>query len=344
MKIAKPFTTLEQLLADLAKEMKIELKKDCLEYKLKLPNNWGKGSIHGFIFQDGINLLIFNCKLKEDFTLLLEKKDKPHYLAFNFSIEGGLHHEFSNGRVTYRLNPLQGSISANPLGSDQCYLIPGKLDILFTTLMIDREKYLEKVDCQVEKMPDQLAEIFKDTEGSKHFISQSNYSLSISECIKKMTDNNYEGLVRSTFLESKTLELLSMQIKQFKDDLLSPNKQVMLRKYDIDKIGISKNILLANLQEPPTIPELARKSGINQQKLKKGFKAIFNKTINQYLRDERLERAQILLAEGTMSVREVSTQVGYNNQGHFARRFKEKYGVLPKDYLKNLQTIITDSN
>ncbi|MFK7934020.1 MAG: helix-turn-helix transcriptional regulator [Saprospiraceae bacterium] len=343
MKIVKPFTTLQRLLKDLAKTTQVELEKDCHEYNFAIPKEIGDGYIYGLTFQDGLNLLIVDCMLEEDLDLVLEASQKPQYLALVFAVEGGLRHEYSYGQVAYQLNPLQGAITANPMGSYQEYQIPGKVKMLFTILLIDREKYLKKVDCYIEKMPDQLSTVFKDKESAKHFISQNNYSISISECIKKMTSNEYEGLVRSTFLESKTLELLSLQIKQFKDDLLTPSKQVLLRKYDLDKIKAAKEILVTQLQDPPKIPQLARKVGINQQKLKQGFKAVYSKTINQYLRDERLAKARILLAEGSLSVREVSTQIGYSNQGHFARRFKEKYGVLPKDYLKNLQTVIIDN-
>lgn len=170
----------------------------------------------------------------------------------------------------------------------------------------------------------------------KPFFYQGNYSIAAAECIRKITSDAHNGLVRSTYLEGKVLELLSRQMKQFKDDLRLPGKQVMLRKYDIDKIKNARDLLIENLQDPPTIEILAKKSGINQQKLKSGFKSVFDKTINQYLTEERLDLASILLLK-EHSVKEVSSEVGYTNHSHFAKKFKLKYGVLPKDYLKSIQ-------
>jgi AraC-like DNA-binding protein len=43
-----------------------------------------------------------------------------------------------------------------------------------------------------------------------------------------------------------------------------------------------------------------------------------------------------------MSIKETARAVGYANQSHFAKRFKEKYGVLPKDYIKNIRAKIYD--
>lgn len=330
------------MLSEMAAVMDVKVQKDCFEYRLDIPETHGQGHIYGLIFEHGLSLLLFDCQLKKGLNLTLNCNDCPQPLSFNFSIKGGIYHEYASGKIQYQLNPLQGTISANPLKSEQCYKFPQKVDLLTTILLIDRSQYVKKIDCELEKMPEKLANIFMDLGANKSYISQNNYSISTAQCIKKILDSKYKGLVRSTFLESKALELLSLQIKQFKDDLEAPGKQVVLRKYDVDKIVKAREILVSDLENAPTIPELAHKAGINRQKLKKGFKTIFDQTINTYLRNERLETAQLLLAEGTLSVREVSTKVGYINQGHFARRFKEKYGVLPKDYLKNLQLRISN--
>jgi AraC-like DNA-binding protein len=75
-------------------------------------------------------------------------------------------------------------------------------------------------------------------------------------------------------------------------------------------------------------------SGTNATKLKKGFKILYNTTINQYLRNERLNRAKILLAEENLSIKEISEEVGYSNKSIFSKRFKEKFGVLPSTFLR----------
>lgn len=323
------------LIKSLAKQLQVKSRTDCLEEIIDLPNKYGEGKITGFHFSDGISFIIFNCTFKQDWELHFIN-DFPAPLQFNFDIEGQVWHTLNFGNIRYQLNPLQGSITSCPTNSTQSIKLPGKRKILFTSLFIQREEYLEKIGCLLDKMPEKLATIFTAIKAPNPFFYQGNYSVAASECIKKITTNRHEGLVRSTYTEGKVLELLSRQVKQFKDDLLLPGKQVMLRKYDVDKIKLARDILIENLQKPPTIEKLAKKAGINQQKLKAGFKTIFDKTINQYLTEERLDLASILLLK-EHSVKDVAAEVGYINQSHFAKKFKEKYGVLPKDYLKNIQ-------
>lgn len=303
---------------------------DCLEERIELDGHKGSGVISGFLFGEGLSFLVFDCMLNEDWELYFETKSPPPIL-FNFDIEGEISHTFNNGDIRYHLNPLQGSITACPKDSAQKIRLPGKRRILFTILMIDRESYLKKIDCILDKMPDKLADVFSDKASKKPFFYQGNYSISAAECINKITNDRHKGLVRSTYLEAKVLELLSRQVRQFQDDLLYPEKQVMIRKYDIEKIKYARDLLIEDLKNTPIIATLAKKAGINQQKLKKGFKIIFDSTINQYLTDERLDRASLLLLKG-YSVADTAAEIGYANQSHFSKKFKEKFGVLPKKY------------
>lgn len=326
---------------NLAKQLKTTSYNDCLEEIIELPPQIGKGKIIGFVFSDGIGFILFDCMFKEDWIIEFSKTIAAP-LHFNFEIQGEIWHSFNGGDIRYHLNPLQGSITACPNHSTQQFTLPGKRKIVYATLLLQRKLYIKKIDCMIDQLSEKLQKIILDVDSEKAFFYQGNYSIAAAECITKIIQNDQKGLVRSTYLESKVLELLSRQIRQFTDDLRSPGKQVMLRKYDVDKIKFARDLLIKNIQAPPTIEALAKKAGINQQKLKTGFKAIFETTINKYLREERLERASLILLQGA-SVKQTAIEVGYSNQSHFSRKFKEKYGILPKDYLKSIQTKITDN-
>lgn len=309
--------------------------RDCNEQVLNFTKRQSEGKVIGFEFSDGISLLLFDCSLPEDCEIIFSK-DYPAPLLFNFNVAGEIWHFYNNFHVQYHLNTLEGSITANPYHAENLLRFPGKRRLTFAMLMIDRAKYIKKIDCMLDQIPKRLREMFSDTDCEQSFFYQGNYSIAASEIIKKITSDRNTDIVRSTYIEAKTLELLARQIKQFRDDLLAPAKQSVLRKYDIEKITNARDLLLKDIKNAPTIEELAREAGINQQKLKTGFKVIFETTINKYLRDERLERASILLLQD-YSVREASNEVGYSNQSHFASRFRDKYGVLPKDYLKKVK-------
>lgn len=64
---------------------------------------------------------------------------------------------------------------------------------------------------------------------------------------------------------------------------------------------------------------------------------MLNTTINKYLLHARMEYAKILLIEGSKSIKEIAAAAGFSNNGYFSARFKEKFGVLPSEFLKALR-------
>lgn len=52
------------------------------------------------------------------------------------------------------------------------------------------------------------------------------------------------------------------------------------------------------MAEPPSLLELSRLIGLNDYKLKTGFKEMYGTTVFGYLREQRLEKAYRLLMEG----------------------------------------------
>ena len=85
---------------------------------------------------------------------------------------------------------------------------------------------------------------------------------------------------------------------------------------------------------PPSLSELARIIGINEYKLKRGFKEIFGNTVFGYLSDARLEIAKMDLLENKKTVSEIALELGYSSLPHFSNAFKNKFGVSPAK-LKN---------
>jgi len=81
------------------------------------------------------------------------------------------------------------------------------------------------------------------------------------------------------------------------------------------------------LSSPPTIEQLARETGLNQLKIKQGFKVLFGTTTYGLFQRERMERALTLLQ--TNSVTETASLLGYSNISHFSSAFRKQFGVLP---------------
>lgn len=321
----------------LAKKYRVKLRTEGAELLINLPKRSGEGVIKGIDFLDGIGFTRLNCIFYKD-TILKYEESKKQPIRFIFCESGELIHVLNSDNFRYKLGAMVGSIAASTNSNSQFFIFPPRENISCFILDIDREKFYPKIKKELDTIPEKLANVFKDLEGVGHFLYQSDYSLNISECLNEIENNKHEGMVRRIFLESKVLDLLWMQIKQYKDDQKSISQQSVIRKTDLKLILKAKNILVNDLKNPPSIEKLAELSGTNATKLKKGFKRLYNMTINQYLRNERLKFAKILLAEENLTIKEVAECAGYANKSIFSKRFKEKFGVLPSAFLNRYKT------
>jgi AraC-like DNA-binding protein len=91
-------------------------------------------------------------------------------------------------------------------------------------------------------------------------------------------------------------------------------------------------LLRQNLASPPSLEELGRKIGCSHFYLSRIFSAQTGRTITQYLRQLRMEKAAELLKCGDYNVTEAALEVGYNSLSHFSTAFHETFGCCPGLY------------
>jgi len=99
-----------------------------------------------------------------------------------------------------------------------------------------------------------------------------------------------------------------------------------------DQIFISKltEIILANLgNENFGINELVREAGISHYSLTRRLHAITNKTIKQFIREVRLQKAMKMLQNEELSISDVAYKVGFGSPAYFNTCFHEFFGFPP---------------
>lgn len=99
-----------------------------------------------------------------------------------------------------------------------------------------------------------------------------------------------------------------------------------------ERVERAQLILRSNLQNPPDLEELAKRVGCSHYYLSRTFSQQVGQTLQQYLRQIRLERAAELLRTGRCNVTEAAFTVGYNSLSHFSTAFHEMFGCCPGLY------------
>ena len=196
----------------------------------------------------------------------------------------------------------------------------------------------------VELSPSFLEKHFIDGETNLHPMVQSvlrgDDSVVVSEAIRLTAE--HQQLINSLrhppvfasaqriWYQAKTLELMAAFLFQ-----APPEKEFFCqrqKRLSQDRVDRVIAILRNNLAEPPALEGLGKQVGCSSFYLSRIFSQQMGKTISQYLRQLRMEKAAELLRAGRLNVTQVAMEVGYSSSSHFSVAFHEAFGCCPGLY------------
>ncbi len=307
--------------------------------RLDIPASRGKGWIKAYRFEAGLYATLFKGRLHAPLDVVVETEEKTPIL-FAYQIKGDMQIGLFKRETFESVHELDVAIHA-PYGSPEVNLVwPGEVQQQWVLVAIERKRYQAHLESTSQALPRRLGQLFRGGEERNSFYYQKPYGVHISRVLAQMLANRFKPGLEDAFIEAKTLELLTLQFFQYLDKTAPDKRKVDLKPMDLDAILLARQKIDGALEDPPTIPELARQVGVNVNKLKRGFKQVFNTTINRYTTGKRLDWANQMLLQDDMPVGEVVYRVGYENRSYFARIFKQRFGMHPSEVRQQLRTTL----
>ena len=84
-----------------------------------------------------------------------------------------------------------------------------------------------------------------------------------------------------------------------------------------------------NLDRKITLQELAQRCFYNPSYFSRVFRDVYGKNLTEYIAEKRIQEADRLLCETTLSIEEISSRVGYQDRKQFYEVYKRLLGVSP---------------
>ncbi len=279
-------------------------------------------------------------KIEDDFFVLRFQNDSDetsHFerdvnvdlIQFHFGIKGRAKFIFNQGRYALDLREEVSLFLYNPQKE-----LPVHLEIAphswVISVLISIKKFHSFFSEEADYIPF-LSEGNKD----KKYYKDDKISPSMAIALNQLFHFNLHQSIKKLYFKGKVYELLSLYFNRAED----PNAEqcpFLIDEENVIKIRKAKDIVIANMAEPPGLQELADQVGINLKKLKMGFKQIYGDSVYSFLFDYKMEYARKLLESGTYNVNEVGLRIGYSTASHFIAAFKKKFGTTPKKYLMSI--------
>jgi AraC-like DNA-binding protein len=333
MEIKAPVTNPEAIIDDVAKLLGVSIHTDGFEKHFKIPDAIGKGFMLEVTFRPGLQLDILDFQFHEDISVNLEGDFSQ--LDFSCFLSGNCNFQWDSLHGKKPINDYFGQnfISFLPEGRGTTKL-SSKQHLRTVSILISPSLLNTFLGYEFDEIPPDLHCIVEGANGNG-YCSQMLMTKSMRSTAHEILNCPYQGSIKRMYLESKAMELITHQLAQVVfAETGKKNKLSLLRLDDIERIHEAKDILIRDLENPPSLLELAGQVGTNKNKLNQGFHKMFGSSAFDYLRICRLEWARKLLESEDKSVTEVAFEVGYAQQSSFTTAFKKHFGTNPSDHLR----------
>ena len=280
--------------------------------------------------------------IEDDFTLIRFQNDSEvsfqaehqvnsGLIQFHFGLKGNAKFLFNQGTYALELKDEKSLLLYNPQKE-----LPLNLELAPNSWVISVIISIKKFHALFSNEANYITFLSDDNRDKKYY-KEDDISPSMAIVLTQLFHYSLHPSIKNLYYKGKGYELLSLYFNRTED----PNAEqcpFLIDEDNVFKIKKAKEIIIANMAEPPGLQELADEIGLTLKKLKMGFKQIYGDTVYGFLFDYKMDFARKLLDSGSYNVNEVGLKIGYSTGSHFIAAFKKKFATTPKKYLMSINT------
>ena len=109
----------------------------------------------------------------------------------------------------------------------------------------------------------------------------------------------------------------------------------MVRSESRKSASLIEDYVCEHLSSHLSVSEVAQNLHMSVSGIYKSVKQAFGTTLGELITSKRIEKAESLLEDSSLSVSEISEAVGFSDPAHFSKSFKKQRGVSPSVFRKS---------
>lgn len=284
----------------------------------------------------------------------MPKADRQKALCSNLDVIDKNIRQYINGGVTEgvstefkNLDEMREKYEEAYLAAEMCFYDPSRTSFTYQKPLeyeikeFSRDRFMEEDGIEI------LAKELKDCIRQAYFCHTAVWNLTgqIVQAASRMLDAVLKERMFGEMLEQKctTYHLLisaAVRVKyaeQMQERLLEVMRQFReecLTDLGRDELACTIAYIDANLTEKLSLKELAEMSCMSIPSFSRKFKERTGKTLIQYLNEQRIGRAKILLENKGLTLEQIAEEAGFSNANYLIRVFKKITGQTIGEYRK----------
>ena len=150
------------------------------------------------------------------------------------------------------------------------------------------------------------------------------------------------AILNEKSIENKIWEIYKLSEKSVASEVLSQKVYEIITEYfsllkkqnGPPALKKAKDYIQQNYHRDLSVEEIADSAGVSQSLLFKIFREEEKTTPVEYLRQERIAKAEQMLLIGEMKIYEIASACGFSDVAYFCKVFKDYLGISPAVYRK----------
>ena len=137
-----------------------------------------------------------------------------------------------------------------------------------------------------------------------------------------------DGIMGQLYVESLTQVLVIHLVRHYS----TSTQNVVPKPSGLTTIQLRQTIdhVQAHLGQNLSLAEIAAAINISPTYFSRLFKRATGSSPHQYVIQQRVERAKLMLSKTDLAIADIALQLGFSSQSHLTQQFKRFTGITPK--------------
>lgn len=197
---------------------------------------------------------------------------------------------------------------------------------------------------RTEELDRQWGRFFAET--AQERIAPDDFFRVIPETLQEIVKIYGDGTSAEWKEEKRRLEhiLAYADLQQYRENLMDWIMEIHREKNSKEegtaadrKMQLAVEYIAENYNKDLNMAVVSNYLSMNYSQFSYSFKQYTGASFVNYLKEIRIREAKKLLAETDLKVQEISLMVGYENEKHFMKTFRNRCGVSATEYRKNMK-------
>ena len=223
------------------------------------PKTIGQGFLHAIVLKPDFQLLIRDFEPRDTVTMTFEEDSLP--LVFSFLLSGGIHNDLKQGQWNkqFFFTSGQTSLTSFPVICGRC-VHPAGEHMRMINIWISENRLRSLLKGLVGDPKEIETLLGKGTRDPMFF---GTVTPAFRTALFDIINCPFCGAIRRLFLESKCMELICYQLAQIGAGQIQAKPCKPFSNNEIDRIHHARDLLIADLQNPPSVDKLSKMVGTN---------------------------------------------------------------------------------